>query len=270
MAHRGSLKLVGAVEPSAGNDDSFMSSLKEIESMERHRIARLTQDERDRAEHARVLNAQAEQKLSAERARADAEARAAEQLLELREREAAAVVAAKTAAIVEVEKIGAEGRMRLDEIAMKRKHELEVETLRISSNGAAVRRSILSGFVGALVVLAASVGIQIGVVAPAANQRVSQANAALVEKDQRIQTLERDALAQAAHARSVDSDAQALRAQLDEANKRLADTASKPLTKPPVRTGGAAVQARGNADYGMPLCPPGVTWDPLCVANPKK
>ena len=270
MAHRGSLKLVGSVKPAAVNDDSFMSSLKEIESMERNRIARLTQDERDRAEHARVLNAQAEQKLSAERARADAEARAADQLLELREREAAAVVAARTAAIVEVEKIGAEGRMRLDEIAMKRKHELEIETLRISSNGAAIRRSILSGFVGALVILVASVGIQIGVVAPAANQRALQANAVVVEKDLRIHRLEGDALSQAAHAKSVESDAQALRAQLEEANKRLAEAASKPTTKPVVRTAGAAVQAHGNADYGMPLCPPGVTWDPLCVANPKK
>jgi hypothetical protein len=269
MVQRGPLKLVGAAKPDAVREDSFMASLKEIEAMERHRIARLVEDEQSRAEHARVLCEQAAQNLRADEARAQAEARAADQLLELRAREAAAVVAAKTTALVEIEKIGAEARLRLEEMGTKRKHELAMETLRLSSKSAAVTRSIAFAFAGALVVLVASVGIQLGVVAPAANARVAQLGAAIVEREKRIETLESDALASAAHTRSIESQRDAMRAELDAQKKTLADVVAKPPPKPSVRNAGAA-QPRGAVDYGMPLCPPGVTWDPMCIANPKK
>jgi colicin import membrane protein len=238
-------------------ESSVLFSLKELMSLEEDRI-RKEEDERRRREEAEL-----QAKLEAERrARAEEEARiqaeeARRRAEEQRAREEAARLEAIRQAEVEKARLDAENAARIEALRHQQEHERQLEAVRADKGKK--RLALIAGASGfVLLVALIGGGIVIKNQIDRQHQLESQLNALTSEKEDIERKL---------RAAKTDDERARLQAELDEANRRIADFKNNPAPAPTQTvkrpTGGNTPAGTGAKQPDKPKCncTPG---DPLC------
>jgi colicin import membrane protein len=236
-------------------ESSVLFSLKELMNLEEDRIRKEDDDRRRKEEAELQAKMEAERRQRAEeeaRMQAEEQRRRAE---EQRAREEAARLEAIRHAEVEKARLDAENAARIEAMRHQQEHERQLEVVR--SDKGKKRLTLIAGSAGfVLLVSLIGGGIVIKNQMDRQHQLESQLNALTSEKDD-IEKKLRDA--------KTDDERARLQAELEEANKRIADfknnpapTAAAPTVKRPTGGGGGGTKT---PDKPKCNCTPG---DPLC------
>jgi hypothetical protein len=173
-------------------DESVQFSLKELLKLEDERLEEQTRERqareaatvREREENERRRRAEAEAQ-----ARAEAEAREQRNRIELDE---LARREAMQKALVEQSRVEVEARTRADERERERQHELAIERLRSESKtGTSIGSLAFAAALGGGVMLVVALGVQLGVVKPAAERRIAQLEQSVTIAEGKAQELGR-------------------------------------------------------------------------------
>ncbi|MFO0641738.1 MAG: hypothetical protein U0183_21115 [Polyangiaceae bacterium] len=245
--------------PTKPNDDSSVSSLGELMRLEKERVA--SEEKRHLAAHEAKLAAEAraaEALLREEEARRRDAERAREIRAEEDRRLEARIEAEKRAAI-ERERVLAEGQVAERARVLEREHELAVKRLEVLASAERSPAAGLFGYALAGLVALGSAAGYFGIVRPAAEARLAEADALLRQNGVALERARADLAAEKAKAEATSRDVSRGEARIAALEAELrAARAHAPSTHAP--TGPHAGTSKGPS-AAEPPCVPG---DPLC------
>jgi colicin import membrane protein len=244
---------------------SVMFSLQELARMEEQRVREAAEAaHREHAAHERARRDAEEQ------ARRDLEARDREEAqarreVERRAREEAARIEAIHRAATEAARLESEAKTMREARELERRHELELERVRLATKGTGTKGTFVAAAFGAIVTAGVAMALHFGVVAPRERSRGTMADAALASRDVAIADLRSRAEAADARVRSLEEELGTTKGEVDRLRSALdaARRASGPRTPGPRWTGTGPRNDSPKLD-GFAACAPG-SKDPMCL-----
>lgn len=231
--------------------------------MEEERVRGLAEaSAREAAEAERQVREQ-QARLTAERVARERAEEEARREAERRAHEVAARLEALRRAAMEAARFEAEARVKAEERERERRLAVEVEHARAVAESRP--RGVVWGLSAGLVVAAVAAGLHFGVVVPKNEAALRSATAQGVEKDAAVAGLSSRVDAAEEHARSLDADLTAARAEIARLQGLLA--ARPPTPGPRGGPGGPTHGPPRGSDPrldGFTTCPPG-SKDPMCL-----
>jgi colicin import membrane protein len=217
---------------SGQRDQSVRFSLKELMKLEEERVAQQKSEGEARERAAREAKAEAERRERLE-TEAREHARAEEEAKRRRaESEDVARREAMQLAIVEQARVEVEARERAAERDRERRHELELRKVKMtSSSSPTMARTLLSAFVGAIVMAGFALGLHIGIAKPSSDRQIAALTQTLAAADQRAEDADRRATEQGRTIEDLRNGSREQAAEIARLKKELA-AAKKPSTSP--------------------------------------
>jgi hypothetical protein len=242
-----------------------MFSLQELERMEEERVRALA----DAAQRERVLRERArrdeEERERLERRVQEQAEEEARHDVERRAREEAARIEAIHRATAEAARLEVESKARAEAREQERRHELELERVRVAPGGGRARGTVVAALFGAVVAAGVAMAAHHGVFAPRERARATEADATIASRDVAISDLRAHAEATDARMRTLEDDLTTARAENDKLRTDLDAARKLAIVRGPAPRW-TAVTTRPDRPKldGFTRCPPGSS-DPMCL-----